>query len=292
MRGHRSASRAAAIILLACCMGLAHSSPVEAWTAPIEENLPAALLNVVDREPTGTVDSWSRAFVDQIASTVPVALVAQWGRTPGSEELANWARTRLAELYAPDSRGRFRRQIRRNEQCVARWRRRLDRNRERGVLFTLGGEIRVVSTSVGSAWVFPLDRLSETPDETVIASLVARALQERAPWPDDLEPRWKALRTMVVQYRVFETLNPGPGDLTAWSGLDSEQIRNWQSERRSVIRNVQEAWHDARPIDAERERFTLALGLTQVLRHHTWEESAGWDVRGWEQAIMSALDTL
>ncbi len=268
------------------------SGPAQAWQAPVSESLPSALLQVIDEAPSASCSVWSRAFADRLAPTVPAAIRAEWGRMPGREELDAWATGRLARLEDPAERARFRRLVRRAEQSVARWKRRLEPSPARGVLFTFGGEIRVRPLEQGSTWIFPLDRLGEEPDEVVITRLVQRDLDERAPLPPDPEPRWNVLRELLTRYRVLETLDPTPPALDAWSGLSPGQITGWMPGRRTLVRDVREAWRDGIQVDPLLERFALALGFERVLRHHPWQTCTGWDLRTWQDELRKALDTI
>lgn len=264
----------------------------QAWQAPLSESLPSALLQVIDEAPAASPGTWSRTFAGRLAPAVSEAIRAEWGRDPSGDELTSWAAGWLTPLTDLDARARFRRQARRAEQSIARWKRRLDPTELRGVLVTFGGEIRVKDTSQGPVWVFPLERLGDAPDEIVITHLVKRDLDERAPLPADPERRWTVLRELQIRYRVHETLEPGPASLASWSRLPEEQVETWMAERRAIIREVREAWRDTLPIDETRERFTLALGFDRVLRHQTWQACTSWDLPTWNDQLWKTLDSI
>ncbi len=263
-----------------------------AWQAPLSESLPSALLQAIDESPAAAPGSWSSTFAGRLAPTVREAIRAEWGRIPGDDELSGWAAGRLTALTDLDARARFRRKVRRAEQSIARWKRRLDPSEARGVVVTFGGEIRVNATDHGPVWVFPIERLGDDPDERVITQLVKRDLDERAPLPAETERRWTVLRDLQIRYRVLETLEPGPASLASWSQLPAAQVETWMAERRAIIRDVREAWRDTLPIDEARERFVLAVVFDRILRHQTWQACTSWDRPTWNDQLWKTLDSL
>lgn len=272
--------------------GVMNAGPAQAWQPPVTESLPSALLQAIDEAPSADLRAWSRSFAERLAPAVPDAVRAEWGRTPGRDELNTWASEHLRRLVDPGERARFRRQVRRAEQSVARWKRRLDPVPDRGVVFTFSGDIRVNKLEQGSAWIFPLDRLGDAPDELVITRFVQRDLDARAPLPPDPEHRWTVLRELLIRYRVLETLDPAPPALVAWSGLNPEQLESWMTERRTLVRDVREAWRDGIRVDEGRERFALALGFDRVMRHHPWSVCTSWNLETWNDELRKALDTI
>jgi len=80
--------------------------------------------------------------------------------------------------------------------------------------------------------------------------------------------------------------------MDSWSGLSLAQIEGWMPGRRTLVRDVREAWRDGIQVAPLLERFTLALGIERVLRHHPWQTCTGWDLRTWQDELQKALDTI